>query len=107
MSSGPLVARLIASRSGGMHGDQLATVDDDLVDRLGDPILETLDLDLGEMKLLVRIEQIRQPVRSKPDPAKHPVVQAVGNEANERRVRYGVWFEDLLGRGLEDEVQAT
>src|ERR1700690_2178115 len=107
MSSGPLGARLMPSGSGAIHGDQLATVDDDLVDRLGDPILETLDLDLGEMKLLVRIEQIRQPVRSKPDPAKHPVVEAVGNEANERRVRYGVRLEDLLGCGLEDEVQAT
>ena len=107
MSSGPLAARRIAPRSGGMHGDQIATVDDDLLDRPRDPILEALDLDIGEMELLVRIQQIGQPVGPKPDPAEDLVMVAIGDEAKERRVRHGVRLEDLLGRGLESEGKAT
>jgi hypothetical protein len=90
-----------------MDGDQVATMDEDFVDRLGDPILEVLDLDFREMQLLVLVHQIREPVSSKPDPAEHSLVQAVGDEPNEGRVGDGVRLEDFLRRVLEDQEQAT
>ena len=90
-----------------MDGDQVATMDDDFVNQLGDPILEALDRDFGEMQLFVRIQQISQSVSSKPNPPKHPLLQAVGDETNEGRIRDRVRLEDFLRRGLEDEVEAT
>src|SRR3972149_373668 len=107
MGSGPLAARRVAARAGGMQGDQNPTVDGDVLDRPLYPILGALDLNIGEMELLVRIQQIGQPVGPKPDPAEDLVMVAVRDEANERRVRHGVRLEDLLGRGLENEVKAT
>lgn len=90
-----------------MDGDQVPTMDEHFVDRLGDPILEALDLDLREMELLVEVHEIGQPVGAQPDPAEHPLVQAVGDESDERRVGDGIRLEDLLRRWLEDEEQAT
>lgn len=89
-----------------MNGDQLATLDDDLLDRTLDPVLEALDLDIGEMELRVRVQQIRQPIGPKPNPAEDPALNAVGDEANKWQFRHRVRLEDLLGRALQDEVQA-
>ena len=89
-----------------MHSDQVATVDDDLLERPLDAVLEALGLDISEMELRVRVQQIRQPIGPKANPAEDPVVAAVRDEANEWQLRHGVRLEHLLGRALQDEVQA-
>ena len=63
-----------------MHCDQIAAADQDLVDRPHGTVLEALDLDISEQKLLVSVQQVRQSIGPQADPAEHPVVPAEGDE---------------------------
>src|SRR5664279_5037737 len=101
MRPGPVVEGCIAPRSSGMDSDQVAPMNDDLVAGPGDPIFEIFDLNLGKMELFMRVQEVRQPVSSEPDPAKHAFLQPVCDEPNEGCVGDRIRLEDLLRRGLE------
>jgi hypothetical protein len=88
-----------------VDGDQLIARDENDWRTHDVTVGEALQLHVGQLVLVVRVEQIAQPTRRQLDAAEDPAIGGVGDKVIPRRKGFARGFDRPAGRDAQRELQ--